>query len=97
MSPENSGVECKGQNDNYHERNLLHGSIDKVGKDLEIKKIGVDHVVFIYNCSALGSNIDTYNRSIKTSCCICKVKLSFIRNTLDDCQDNWHEYDNSTR
>ena len=38
---------------------FLHGGIDKVGKDLEIKKIGVDHVVFIYNRSALGSNIDT--------------------------------------
>jgi hypothetical protein len=59
MNPEDSGVECKGQNGNDHERNLLHGGIDKVGKDLEIRKIGVDHVVFIYDRSALGSNIDT--------------------------------------
>jgi probable F420-dependent oxidoreductase len=40
-------------------RELLSGSIDEVGKDLqEIKKIGVDHAILNFNRSSLSSNID---------------------------------------
>jgi hypothetical protein len=40
-------------------RQLLSGSIDEIGKDLqEIKKIGVDHAILNFNQSSLNSNID---------------------------------------
>jgi len=42
-----------------YRQELLSGSIDKVGKDLqEIKKIGVDHAILNFNRSAISSNID---------------------------------------
>jgi probable F420-dependent oxidoreductase len=41
------------------QRQLLSGSIDQIGKDLqEVKKIGVDHAILNYNRSSISSNID---------------------------------------
>jgi probable F420-dependent oxidoreductase len=42
-----------------HRQELLSGSIENVGKDLqEIKKIGVDHAILNFNRSTISSNID---------------------------------------
>ena len=41
------------------QRQLLSGTIDQIGKDLqEIKEIGVDHVILNFNRSSISSNID---------------------------------------
>ncbi len=40
-------------------RKLLTGNIDQVGNDLlQVKKIGVDHIIFNYNRSSVSNNID---------------------------------------
>jgi probable F420-dependent oxidoreductase len=42
-----------------HRQQLLSGSIDQIGKDLqEIKKIGVNHAILNFNRSSISSNID---------------------------------------
>jgi probable F420-dependent oxidoreductase len=42
-----------------HRKELLVGSIDQIGKDLqEIKEIGVDHAIINFNRSSIGNNID---------------------------------------
>ena len=42
-----------------HRQELLSGSIDKVGKDLQgIKKIGVDHAILNFNRSSISNKID---------------------------------------
>ena len=41
------------------QRQLLSGTIDQIGKDLqEIKEIGVDHVILNFNRSPISNNID---------------------------------------
>jgi probable F420-dependent oxidoreductase len=53
----NNKTDNKTESTNRQE--LLNGSIDEVGKDLqEIKKIGVDHAILNFNRSAISSNID---------------------------------------
>ena len=42
-----------------HREQLLTGSIDRIGKDLqEIKKVGVDHAILNFNRSPISNNID---------------------------------------
>ena len=42
-----------------HRQQLLSGSIDQIGNDLqEIKKIGVDHAILNFNRSSIANNID---------------------------------------
>ena len=37
----------------------MTGTIDQIGKDIkEIKDIGVDHIIFGYNFSSMGKDID---------------------------------------
>jgi len=56
--PDNK-TDNKKKSSHAHRQQLLSGSIDKVGKDLqEIKKIGVDHAILNFNRSAISSNID---------------------------------------
>jgi len=41
------------------QRQLLSGSIDHIGKDLQdIKKIGVEHAILNFNRSSISNNID---------------------------------------
>jgi hypothetical protein len=41
------------------QRQLLGGTIDQIGKDLqEIKEMGVDHVILNFNRSSISNNID---------------------------------------
>ena len=41
------------------QRQLLSGSIDHIGKDLQdIKKIGVEHAILDFNRSSISNNID---------------------------------------
>ncbi|MFL6459453.1 MAG: hypothetical protein ACJ71J_00650, partial [Nitrososphaeraceae archaeon] len=41
------------------QRQLLSGTIDQIGKDLqEIKEIRVDHLILNFNRSSIGNNID---------------------------------------
>jgi alkanesulfonate monooxygenase SsuD/methylene tetrahydromethanopterin reductase-like flavin-dependent oxidoreductase (luciferase family) len=41
------------------QQNLLSGSVDQVGKDLqEVERIGVDHLILNYNRSAISDNTD---------------------------------------
>ncbi|MFL6363552.1 MAG: hypothetical protein ACJ709_08980, partial [Nitrososphaeraceae archaeon] len=41
------------------QRQLLNGSIDQIGKDLqEIKEIGVDHAILNFNRSPISNKID---------------------------------------
>jgi probable F420-dependent oxidoreductase len=49
----------KEKDERSSRRQLLSGSIDEIGKDLqEIKKIGVDHAILNYNRSSIGNSID---------------------------------------
>ena len=55
------------------QQNLLSGSLDQVGKDLqEIQRIGVDHIILNYNRSIISDNTD---KIIEVS----KQLSSFIR------------------
>jgi probable F420-dependent oxidoreductase len=49
----------KGLKSKQRRRQLLSGSIDQMGKDLqEIKEIGVDHVILNFNRSPISNNIE---------------------------------------
>ncbi len=53
---DNKGSNEKGSK---HRQQLLIGSIDSIGKDLqEIKKVGVDHAILNFNRSPISNNID---------------------------------------
>jgi probable F420-dependent oxidoreductase len=49
----------KDEKKSKQRQQLLSGSIDQIGKDLQkIKKIGVDHAILNYNRSSISNNID---------------------------------------
>lgn len=49
----------KGLKSRSKQRQLLSGTIDQIGKDLqEIKEMGVDHVILNFNRSPISNNID---------------------------------------
>jgi len=49
----------KEKDERSKERQLLSGSVDEIGKDLqEIKKIGVNHAILNYNRSSISDSID---------------------------------------
>jgi hypothetical protein len=49
----------KEKDDRPGRRQLLSGSVDEIGKDLqEIKKIGVNHAILNYNRSSISNSID---------------------------------------
>jgi probable F420-dependent oxidoreductase len=49
----------RDEKESKHTQQLLNGSIDQIGKDLqEIKKIGVDHAILNFNRASISSNID---------------------------------------
>jgi hypothetical protein len=44
---------------NQYRRQVLSGSVDEIGKDLqEIKNIGVNHAILNYNRSSISNSID---------------------------------------
>ena len=48
-----------GNGSKSKQRQLLSGSIDHIGKDLQdIKEIGVDHTILNFNRSPISNNID---------------------------------------
>jgi probable F420-dependent oxidoreductase len=61
LEPRYNNTDDKESNEKgfKHREQLLVGSIDRVGKDLqEIKKIGVDHTILNFNRSPISNNID---------------------------------------
>jgi probable F420-dependent oxidoreductase len=48
----------KDEKEPKHRQQLLNGSIDQIGKDLqEINKIGIDHAILNFNRSSISSNV----------------------------------------
>ncbi len=56
---DNKEINQKGFKSKSKQRQLLSGTIDQIGKDLlEIKEMGVDHLILNFNRSPISNNID---------------------------------------
>ena len=52
-------VDSKSQITNEGQRFPLTGTIDQAGNDIQrIKQMGIDHIIFVYNFTPLGRDLD---------------------------------------